>query len=90
MLDRVRVVVALGKIAWDAMLRQALRIDATSVPTPRPKFGHGAETQVRLSMAGGSVTLLGSYHPSRQNTNTGRLTRPMLDAVFMRTREMVE
>jgi uracil-DNA glycosylase family 4 len=90
MLDRVRVVVALGQIAWDAMLRQARGIDAGAVPIPRPKFGHGAEAPVRLSFGGGSVTLLGSYHPSRQNTNTGRLTRPMLDAVLLRARVLAE
>jgi len=83
LLDRLRVVVALGHIAWTAMLRQAVRL-----PAPRPKFGHGAEARIRLRADADSVTLLGSYHPSRQNTNTGRLTRPMLDDVFRRVREL--
>jgi uracil-DNA glycosylase family 4 len=90
LLDRVRVVVALGQIAWNATLRHARSIDPASVPIPRPKFGHGAETQVRLRTGAEPITLLGSYHPSRQNTNTGRLTRAMLDAVLMRARDLAE
>jgi uracil-DNA glycosylase family 4 len=88
LLDRVRVVVALGQIAWNAILRHAHGIDPASVPSPRPKFGHGAEATVRMRAAGEPVTLLGSYHPSRQNTNTGRLTRTMLDRVLGRAREL--
>jgi len=84
MLTRVRVVVALGQIAWNTMLGHARRIDPASVPSPRPKFGHGAETSIRLRAGAPPVVLLGSYHPSRQNTNTGRLTRPMLDSVLRR------
>lgn len=90
MLDRVQVVVALGQIAWNATLQRARSVDPASFPAPRPKFGHGVETQVRVSAAGAPVTLLASYHPSRQNTNTGRLTRAMLDAVLLRARELVE
>jgi uracil-DNA glycosylase family 4 len=89
-LDRVRVVVALGQIAWNATLHCARSIDPASVPTPRPKFGHGAETRIRVRGGGGFVTLLGCYHPSRQNTNTGRLTRAMLDSVLMRARQLVK
>jgi uracil-DNA glycosylase family 4 len=83
LLDRVRVVVALGQIAWTTMLRHAV-----SPPSPRPKFGHGAEARITIRIGGEPVTMLGSYHPSRQNTNTGRLTRSMLDAVLDRAREL--
>jgi uracil-DNA glycosylase family 4 len=76
-LDRVRVVVALGAFAWDAALATLATL-GHAAPKPKPRFGHGAE--VRL----GPWTLLGSYHVSQQNTFTGRLTRPMLDAVFAR------
>ena len=86
LLDRVRVVVALGQIAWDTLIQHARRIDPASVPSPRPKFGHGAETRIRVRVGDGLVPLIGSYHPSRQNTNTGRLTRSMLDSVLLRAR----
>jgi len=76
-LDNLRVVVALGSFAWDAALST---LAATGAPTPKPKprFGHGAEAIV------GRYTLLGSYHPSQQNTFTGVLTPAMLDAVVSR------
>jgi uracil-DNA glycosylase family 4 len=77
----VRVVVALGGYGWDAALR-ALRALGWQVPRPRPRFGHGAE--VLLPGPARDVVLLGSYHPSQQNTFTGRLTEPMLDAVLAR------
>jgi uracil-DNA glycosylase len=81
-LSRVRVVVALGRVAWDAYLR-ARRALGLSTPRPLPRFAHGA----RAVMPDG-VTLLGSFHPSQQNTFTGRLTRPMLRAVFVRARRL--
>jgi len=84
LLLRVRVVVALGGIAWAAVVRRAARVAPGALPRPRPRFGHAAETTLVLRRGGPPVTLLGSYHPSRQNTNTGRLTRPMLDAVLRR------
>jgi uracil-DNA glycosylase family 4 len=77
LLERLRVAVCLGGFAWDSALR--LRGD---VPRPRPKFGHAAE------VPGGRFTLLGCFHPSQQNTFTGRLTPDMMDAVFARAREL--
>ncbi|MEA2498990.1 MAG: uracil-DNA glycosylase [Actinomycetota bacterium] len=81
-LDRVRVIVALGGFAWDGTLR-ALSATET-IPKPRPRFGHLAEARI------GRYVLLGSYHPSQQNTFTGKLTREMLDSVFLRARALSE
>jgi uracil-DNA glycosylase family 4 len=79
-LTDLRVVVVLGRIAHDRFLvAEAAR--GQVVPRPRPAFGHGAEHRLPSGL-----TLLCSYHPSQQNTFTGRLTRPMLDAVFSRAR----
>jgi len=78
LLKEVRVVVALGKIGWDAYLR-ARRAAGRPLPRPLPRFGHAA----RSAMPDGTV-LLGSFHPSQQNTFTGKLTRPMLRDVFSR------
>jgi uracil-DNA glycosylase family 4 len=72
MLERLRVVLCLGAFAWDAALR--LR----GAPRPRPRFGHGAE------VPGPPWTMLGCFHPSQQNTFTGRLTPAMLDTVLAR------
>ncbi len=80
LLDRVRVVVALGKIAHDGFLA-AERARGAAVPRPLPRFAHGAEHELPSG-----IVLVDSYHPSQQNTFTGRLTRPMLDAVFARAR----
>jgi uracil-DNA glycosylase len=85
LLPRVRVVVALGKIGWDAYLRSRTARGLT-LPRPLPRFGHGAE--VRLP--GDGITLLGTFHPSQQNTFTGKLTRPMLRAVFARARRLAQ
>jgi uracil-DNA glycosylase family 4 len=79
LLSGVRVIVCLGAFAWDAALRV---LGVWGSVRPRPKFAHGAEFEV------GPVTLLGCYHVSQQNTFTGRLTEPMLDAVFARAREL--
>ncbi len=81
MLKRVRVIICLGSFAWDGMLR-ALRQRGQALKR-KPRFGHGAEAVV------GPFRLLGSYHPSQQNTFTGRLTTEMLDAVFARARQLV-
>jgi uracil-DNA glycosylase family 4 len=84
LLDRVRVVVALGKIGWDAYLRSR-RAMGLGVPRPLPRFGHGA----RATMPDG-IALIGTFHPSQQNTFTGKLTRPMLLAVFNEARRLAE
>ena len=81
LVEHVRVVVALGSIGWDATLR-SFRALGWQVPSPKPRFGHGAEAV--LSDGGREILLLGSYHPSQQNTFTGKLTEPMLDAVLGR------
>jgi uracil-DNA glycosylase family 4 len=81
-LERLRVIVALGAFGWDAALRAAT---ALGHPTrPRPRFGHGAEAAV------GPWTLLGCYHPSQQNTFTGKLTPAMVDDVILRARAIAE
>ena len=82
LLDRLKVVVPLGQIAWDGALL-ALRTIGHTVK-PKPKFGHGAEAPV------GPCTFLGSFHPSQQNTFTGKLTPEMLDEIFDRARELAE
>jgi uracil-DNA glycosylase family 4 len=80
LLSPLAVVVALGGFAWDAALRAAAGLGAPQ--RPRPRFGHGAEADA------GVFRLLGSYHPSQQNTFTGKLTEQMLDDVFMRAAEL--
>jgi uracil-DNA glycosylase len=83
-LPRLRVVVALGKIGHDAYLAYAA--EALGVkPRPRPPFGHGSEAR----LGPGLPILLGCYHPSRQNTNTGKLTAPMMVDVFRRARDIL-
>ncbi len=83
----IRCVVPLGKFAYDQVLR-VYRDRGVEVPRPKPRFAHGAE--VRLGGAGSSApVIVASFHPSQQNTFTGRLTEPMLDAVFARARQLV-
>jgi uracil-DNA glycosylase len=82
LLSNVRAILALGAFAWDGTLR-ALGALGHDIGKPRPAFGHGAEARI------GPYTLLGSYHVSQQNTFTGRLTEPMLDAVFARARSAI-
>ena len=79
LLEHVRVVVCLGAFAWEAALRSPALIGGPA-PRPRPKFGHGAEWG----------PLLGCFHPSQQNTFTGKLTPAMMDDVFRRAKELAE
>jgi len=81
LLTRVRVIVALGAFGWDAALR-ALGVGGLEV-RPKPRFGHGAEVGI------GPYVLLGTYHPSQQNTFTGRLTADMFDEVIGRAVALV-
>jgi uracil-DNA glycosylase len=84
-LDQIRVLVALGAYGWEASLRAVASVAGDdAVPRPRPRFGHGAEARV------GPYRLVGTYHPSQQNTFTGKLTRPMLDSVLSRAAELAE
>jgi uracil-DNA glycosylase family 4 len=76
LLARVRVIVCLGGFAWQAAMR------VLEAPPPRARFGHGAEAEV------GGLKLIGCYHPSQQNTFTGRLTEPMMDQVLGRAKEL--
>ena len=83
LLPDVTAVVALGRFAWDvawSVLARGAR--------PRPAFSHLAEAALPADAAGRPRTLLGSFHPSQQNTFTGRLTEPMFDAVFARARAL--
>ncbi|MGZ6270362.1 MAG: uracil-DNA glycosylase family protein, partial [Candidatus Limnocylindrales bacterium] len=82
LLTNVRLIVALGAFAWAGVLR-ALEAGGHAA-RPLPRFGHGAEAVV------GSYHLIGTYHPSQQNTFTGRLTPAMLDAVFARASELAD
>jgi uracil-DNA glycosylase family 4 len=82
LLHRKRVILALGKIAWDATLALAAR-QGCAIPRPRPAFGHAAEAQLTPGLH-----LLGSYHVSQQNTFTGKLTPAMFDAVLQRAKEL--
>jgi uracil-DNA glycosylase family 4 len=81
LLRSLEVIVCLGGFAWDAALR-ALRTLGAALPKPRPRFGHAATVEVE------GWTLLGCYHPSQQNTFTGKLTEPMMDEVLARAREI--
>ena len=81
LLPELRVIVALGAIGWDAAIKALAALGHPS-PTPRPRFAHAAEARI------GPFTLLGTYHPSQQNTFTRRLTLPMLEAVLVRAREL--
>ena len=86
--DSLRVVVCLGHYAWQAVWPQ-LTGAGYDAPRPRPSFVHGAEVTVGAPAGDGApMTVLGCYHPSQQNTFTGRVTAPMLDAVFGRAREL--
>ncbi len=81
-LGNVRVMVCLGAYAWDGALR--VLADLGHRPARLPRFGHASEAKV------GPLVLLGSFHPSQQNTFTGKLTAPMLEAIFRRARELAD
>jgi uracil-DNA glycosylase family 4 len=81
MLGNLRVILALGALAWQSILK-ALEGNGEKVPRPRPKFAHGAEAWI------GNRLLFGSYHVSQQNTFTGRLTPPMFGAVLLRAKTL--
>ena len=81
----LRVIVCLGGFAWQAMW-PVLRQCGFVVPRPRPAFGHGAEVRLAARAEPGGLLLIGCYHPSQQNTFTGRVTPAMLDAIFTRAR----
>jgi uracil-DNA glycosylase family 4 len=81
LLAECRAILALGAFAWDGALR-ALRGLGAEVPRPKPRFGHGAETRA------GRWAMVGCFHPSQQNTFTGRLTEDMLDTAIARAREL--
>lgn len=89
--EHLRVIVCLGHFAWQAVWPQLARL-GWALPRPRPAFGHGAEVVLGRPGAGGGgggasrLVVLGCYHPSQQNTFTGRVTDAMLDAVFQRAR----
>ncbi len=85
LLPGLRAVVCLGAFGWDAALR-SLAAAGVAVPRPRPRFGHGAE--LPLVTPYGDITVLGCFHPSQQNTFTGRLTETMLDDVLGRAAEL--
>ena len=85
-LTRVRVVVTLGRLGHDAFLIAA-RDAGITIPEPRPAFAHGAEAT--LTFGPRRLVLLAAYHPSQQNTQTGRLTPVMLDRIFQRARHLL-
>jgi len=80
-LDGIRVIVGLGAFGWDGALR-TLAANGFAAPRPRPRFGHSRGGAV------GPYMLLGAFHPSQQNTFTGRLTAPMFEAVLRRAIEL--
>jgi len=84
LLQRVRVVLALGGIAWQSYLAARRQLEL-ALPRPLPRFGHGA-----LCELDSRITLVGAYHPSQQNTQTGRLTREMFDEVLTLVRSLLQ
>ena len=88
LLRRLRTVIGLGKIGFDVALAR-LRELGYRIPSPRPRFGHGVEYRLERE-DGRAIVLLGCFHPSRQNTNTGKLTQAMLDVVFARARALLD
>jgi uracil-DNA glycosylase family 4 len=89
LLPNVRVVLCLGQFAWTAALTTPA-VYGGPTPRPRPAFGHGAEHARKVSDPSLARTLLGCFHPSQQNTFTGKLTPEMIDRVLHRARELAE
>jgi len=87
-LPNLEVVVALGKIAWDAWLKLLVQ-QGVELPRPRPVFAHGAIVHLSTSAPEHPSTLVGMYHPSRQNTNTGTVTPAMYDSVLRQVRDRI-
>jgi len=85
--DCVRVVIALGGFAWQASW-PALDAAGFALPRPRPPFGHGREVGLASGETARQVLFIGCYHPSQQNTFTGRVTHDMLDSVFLRAKQV--
>ncbi|MGI8904559.1 MAG: uracil-DNA glycosylase [Solirubrobacteraceae bacterium] len=83
LLTRARMILCLGGYAWDAALRTLIAL-GVAIPRPRPRFGHGESLRLER------WTLLGCYHPSQQNTFTGRLTEPMIDEVLARGKDSLD
>lgn len=83
LLTNLRVILGLGKIGFDTAFDALRALGKTNLKS-RPKFAHGAEVALN-----DTITLLGTFHPSQQNTFTGKLTEPMLDAVFARAKELL-
>ncbi|MFQ5537776.1 MAG: uracil-DNA glycosylase [Gemmatimonadota bacterium] len=87
-LPNVSVVVCLGSFAYTLMLK-VLETRGYAIPRPRPRFGHGVEVHLEARDRP-PLTLIASYHPSQQNTFTGRLTRPMFDGIWSRAAHLLE
>lgn len=87
--SHLRVVVALGSVAFRAFLR-AFRAAGGETPRPAPAFGHGARVRLEGLAGRADLELIAGYHPSQQNTFTGRLTRPMFHRVFAEARRLVD
>jgi uracil-DNA glycosylase len=89
-LERVRVIVCLGEVAWTSVLGLAA-VSGLVLPRPRPRFAHGARCDAGVAHGArrSGPVLLASYHPSQQNTFTGRLTEDMFDTVFANARGIV-
>jgi len=79
------VILALGALAWNATIPQVVESGWLEQPKPRPKFSHGGAVKLKEGR-----WLVGSYHPSQQNTFTGRLTEKMLDSVFRKSKKLIE
>ena len=87
-IERAPVAGRLGAIGFNAALR-VLETHDVPIPRPGPKFGHNALYKIGSDSGERDYTLISTYHPSRQNTNTGKLTAPMFDAVFQNARRIL-